>query len=331
MRRSSQSRRNPRRGGALLAVLWLAVALGAVAFALSRGVRADLDRAALHVDATRAYFLAHGAIEAAMQRIAQPRFGENADPNDPSSFQLGQSYLRFAFASGTAEVEVIGENGKVDVNQAEPDQLARLLAASGVAPGEAVRIAQGIIEYRADVRRGQVSYGLRGGEAAAQFGIVESGSAFSRRSASIQELEELMVVPGVTPDLLFGGYREEDGRLIRFEGLIGNLTTRGSGMLNANYASPEMLAAAGMSESEIARTQEIRRERPLEQGDVSIAGERFGQTGVGVGGGPRAYTLRATAELHSGGARRSVAALVEMGGSGGPDPVRIVRWYDAAF
>ena len=335
MDRDSHTRsRDSRRGGALLAVLWLSVALSAIAFALSRGVRADFDRAALSVDSTRAYYLAQGAIEAALQKVSAPSYRRADDPEAaPGEFRIGQRFLRFSFASGKAEVEIIGENGKLDVNRAEADQLVRLLRASGADPSQAVTAARGIIAYREQVRNGQASFGMGMDQMAAQFGF-QPGSAFSRPDTSIQEVEELLVVEGVTPDLMWGGYREDDeGRLVRFEGLAGNLTTRGQGAgLNMNYASREMLEAAGLSQSAIESAQEIRRDRPLTQDDpgMAAAGDRFGDTRLGLGGESRSYTLRATAELRNGRAKRTVAAMVEIGGSG-PDPIRIVRWYDTAF
>ena len=56
-------RRRSDHGSALLAVLWLAAALSAIAFTLSMTVRAELDRAALQVDSVQAYYRAAGAID----------------------------------------------------------------------------------------------------------------------------------------------------------------------------------------------------------------------------------------------------------------------------
>jgi len=92
-------KRDPRRGSALLAVLWLSIALTAIAFALSRGVRAEFDRASLNIDSTRAYYLARGGVEAAAQRMASR--GRADDPSQ--GFLPGQSYFFFQFPSGRVE------------------------------------------------------------------------------------------------------------------------------------------------------------------------------------------------------------------------------------
>lgn len=320
--------RGGRRGGALLAVLWLVIAMTAIALALSRGVRSEVDRASLHVDSTRAYYLAQGAIEATLRRIARP----NDSDRPEREFVLGRRYYQYTFSSGTVEVEIVGEDGKLDVNQARPEAIVRLLASLGISSSEAVTIGAGIVDYRARVRQG-ARYGLSREQASSEFFGGES--TLSQGPASIQELEELLSVPGVTPDLLYGSYREDPDRgLVRVGGLAENLTTRGSNVVNANYASPEMLAAVGLNASEIEAIVEIRRVRPLRPSDpgMGLLGQAPGPIQLGLGGQGQAFTLRATAELAGGRARRTAAALVERGGaSGSPDPIHIVRWYDTAF
>jgi len=47
-----------RRGSALLAVLWLSAALGAIAFSLAATVRGEIEHTSTTLDGTRAYYLA---------------------------------------------------------------------------------------------------------------------------------------------------------------------------------------------------------------------------------------------------------------------------------
>ena len=131
-----RTRGDGRRGGALLTVLWFTVALTAIAFALSQGVRAEFDRASLHVDTLRAYYLARGGIESAIQRIAlgaRPVRTDGAGDAEIPPFEVGQRFMRFDFCDmGSVEVEIVAESGKLNVNAATPEALARLLVASGV-------------------------------------------------------------------------------------------------------------------------------------------------------------------------------------------------------
>ncbi len=324
MRSSSQH------GGALLAVLWLSVAMTAIAFALSRGVRSELDRASLNVDSTKAYFLAQGAIEATMRRIARPIDRANPERN----FEAGLRFLRFDFSSGAVEVEIVGESGKLDVNRAQADALALAFDAAGIEPARAVALAAGIADYRERLRQGLVSYGLTLDELMAQAGSSVDESSFRSRVASIQELEELLTVPGMPPELYYGGYREDaDGALVRVSGLRELLTVRGAAVVDVRYAPVPLLLAGGLSESAVEQVEAIRRTRPLGPDDAAALGlaDLSSPVRLGLGGGSPAYTLSATAVLKNGRAKRSVAALVERGPVAGPDPIRVVRWYDSAF
>ncbi len=313
----STSRRREERGSALLAVLWLSLALVAIVFALSRTVRTEFDRAALSVDTARAYFLAQGGLEAAMKRMAEP---SNPGSPEAAGFRPGQRFMRFGFPSGWVDVEIIAENGKLGLMQATPEALARLLSVCGLDPAQAVATAAAIVEFRSRARGGA--------------GNPLPSSSFSASPASISELEELLTAPGVTPDVLYGSYRRgPQGRLVRFGGLYRQLSLKGSGALSADYASVELLQAAGLPPELIATIEQIRAQRPLQTADpgmqnLSAQGQDIR---LSLGGAAEAYTLRATARLRNGRATRSVAALVELDTVPGPFRVEAVRWYDNAY
>jgi type II secretory pathway component PulK len=301
----SRKRRNPRRGSALLAVLWLSLALTAIAFALSRSVRNEFDRAALNVASTRAYFLAQAGIEAALLRLGPGRFDANFVP--------GQRFLHMTLPSGQVEVEIIGENGKLSLRSATPEALARLFMACRIDPEQAAGLAATIVEARAG-------------------GFSGPASSFSAPGASFLQLEELLRVPGMTPGIFYGTYRQERGGLVRVGDLRPHLTFEQVALINANYASPELLLAAGLPDAAVRTIEEIRRLRPLQAGDpgMEIVGASDAVIRLGLGGAvPTAYTLRATARLSNGQARRTVSAEARFGAS--PlYPWDVVRWHGVA-
>ena len=55
--------RPARRGGALLAVLWLSAALSAIAFSLANTVRGEVERTSTAVDGLKTYYLADAGVE----------------------------------------------------------------------------------------------------------------------------------------------------------------------------------------------------------------------------------------------------------------------------
>ncbi len=318
-------RSGPTRGSALLAVLWLSIALSAIAFALARSVRTELERAAFNVDSMRAYYLAKGGIERAMLHMLR---SPAAGPLNPGQgFRPGQNWMHFAFAGGAVDVQIEGEGGKLDVNQASAEALARVLAATGQDPAFAVGAATRLVEIRAHTPWSSVPIAGSGANLSAP-------STFSRPGASFQELEELLVLPGISADILYGTYaRNPRGRLQRLGGLNRQLTVYGSPMVDANYASPELLSAAGLPGTAISAIMQIRAERPLQPQDPGMSGisNQAGPLRLGLVPSSRAYTLRATARLQGGRGVRTVAALVKMAEQRNDPPIRVVRWYDVDF
>ena len=315
---TAPARRSSRLGSALLAVLWFSTALSAIAFTLSMTVRTEMDRAALNMDDARAYFLAHGAIEGAMMQLADR--SSSGELDGLTAFRPGQRLLRFAFPTGEVEVEIIGESGKLDLNRAPPQALARVLAASGLDPAACLTMAFNIVDSRSG-RLGP-SDGAR------------SLSSFSSSRASFKQPEDLLMVPGIDPQVLYGTFRRNrTGQLVRVGGLYHHVTLWGSGAVDVNYASIELLKAAGLSDSLIETIVGIRSQRPIDVRD-GLVGElanlnsdiRLGQAGTA-----QAYTLWATARAGKGRAKRLLGALVQKGSTGGPFRMHVTRWYDTGF
>src|SRR5436309_7645728 len=175
----------PTKGSAVLTVLWISAALAAVALSLSHTVRGETDRVSTDLDGLRAYYLAAGAVDKATVQMHWRRWY----PDKPYPTVAGR--VTYTFPTGVAEVEMIPECAKLDINHVEPERLAKLLAAMGVEPGRAQMIVSGIV-------------GRRGGNMPAS--PSSSVPSFQGGATSFQEIEELVSVPGVTPEILYGTY-----------------------------------------------------------------------------------------------------------------------------
>src|SRR5436190_4925322 len=98
------------RGSALLAVLWLSLALSAIAFSVASTVRGETERVSTAVDGVRSYYLATGAIERAILYV---QWGKQRAANDDNLYYFpSRPVLRMSFPTGEAEVEVIPETAK---------------------------------------------------------------------------------------------------------------------------------------------------------------------------------------------------------------------------
>jgi general secretion pathway protein K len=286
---------------------------------LSLTVRGETERAGVTTDGLRCRYLATGAVERASVELIWAAMY-------PSMRQvpLDGSPISYTFPSGTASVEIIPETSKLNVNFISAAELYRLAAALGVDPARAGEIAQGIVSWRDP---GAVAY-------------PSLNPSFPPSHASFQEIEDLLLVKGVTPDIFYGTYlpAEAQGgpRLVRRYGLVDCLSVYGArDRVDVNSANPAVLAAVGLNPQAVASIAAQRKQGPigLTQLPSVIESAAAPADRLRVGGGS-IYTLRATARLQAAGGRasdvsRTVAALVKY--MPVQPPIHILRWYDSVW
>ena len=319
------------RGGALLAVLWLSAGLAAVALSISSNVRSETDRVSSSAEGLRASYLASGALERAILWLQWGNLGASI-PNADGSVRFwrpGLPRLTMAFPSGDAVVEVLPEAAKLNVNSASADDLYRVVF---TVSGDAERsrlITEAILDWRG---------GATGPTAFDEY-YFTLGPTFRARHASFQEIEELLLVRGMSPELFYGNYTTgADGRLYARGGLRDCLSVWGSaGPFDVNTSSPALMEAMGMSQEMAAAVVSRRQTRPYTNvADVAEIGPL--PVRVSMNPGTSIYTLRATARLRvNGGAYsdviRTAAAVVRLPGARPipKPPVQVLRWYDDAW
>ena len=128
------------RGAALILVLWLLVLLTAVVGGFAQSARIE----SLQAHQLRASLVARQAaragIEYATLRMLYPDTQRRWVPDGRKyGLKLGDAQL---------EIHVVDESGKVDLNTASPDLLAKLLLALGVRQPRAQNLAAAIVDYR---------------------------------------------------------------------------------------------------------------------------------------------------------------------------------------
>ena len=318
------------RGSALLAVLWLSAALAAIAFSLSSTVRGETERAATNMDGARAYYLASGAIERASMEL----LWSATMPRDRRLIPAGAAHVDYQFPGGVARVEIVPETSKLNVNFSPPAELYSLGIALGLDPDRARQIAAAIDEWRSP------ALGLT--ELDAYY--LSLTPSFRPPHASFQEIEELLLVRGVTPDIYYGTYApaaesgaEDAPRLMPRAGLANCLSVFGSrDRVDANTAPPAVLAAIGLSPDAIAALVAQRNVAPFSPEQLVPLLETLGPSANRLRlGGNTIFTLRATARpwLADGrlsDLRRTLAAQVKYM-STGSEPIQVLRWYDAPW
>jgi general secretion pathway protein K len=319
------------RGSALLTVLWLSAALAAIAFSLSSTVRGETDRATTASDGLKAYYLASGAVQQGYLRLLwsmqapEARVPINRD---------GVTHLELP--GGAADVEIIPEAAKLDINAEKPEVLFRLLGALGADPTRAQQVAVAIADWRSIVPGGGFSQ-------LDEFYLSQVPS-FRPRHASFQEIEELLVVKGITPDLFYGTYVPNanpapgEPRLLRRGGLADCVSVFGGrGGIDINGARPEVLEAIGVPIDVVNMIVQRRRLAGFTAEQLSNLLQAAGPAGARLRTyGGSIYTVRATARPRNpdgrlSDVRRTVAALVKYMPAGYDSPIHILRWYDTAW
>jgi general secretion pathway protein K len=315
------------KGSALLMVLWLSAALSAIAFTVANTVRSETERTSTSVDSLRAYYLATGAVDRTLLYLLWGPTQRKPD-GTPRYFENPMPVLRFEFPSGSALVEIIPETAKLNVNLASPRELGDLLVALGITAEQAVSITRGILDWRT----------ISPGGAFTEFDQHYMGltPSFRARHASFQEIEELLLVQGVTPDVFYGNYSpDETGKLLPHAGLRDCLSVYGSvGPIDVNTVPLPVMQAIGIPSEAAAAIVNLRRNAPIR------TLERFGgASGPGMGRlgivPSSIATIRATARLRlSNGQysdlRRTVTAMVKFLGPEWNPPFHVMRWYDTS-
>jgi general secretion pathway protein K len=283
--------RVPQKGSALLAVLWMAAALAAIAFALSSTVRSETSRVSGASDGLRTYYLATGSVERGIQWMLWGWGGAVMTKPDgtPRFWAPNEPRLIMHYPSGDAVVEMIPESAKLNINTASADELFRVAAAVTGDPVLARTLAQSIIDWRSPGPSPLDSFYLSIGLA--------GGPTFLPRHASFEEIEELLLVRGMTPELFYGNFvADSEGRLYARGGLRDCLSVWGGhGPYDVNTASPALMEAVGVPPASVALIMQHRYVRPFRNmGEVGALGISAPLLGVG---GNLIWTLRATARL----------------------------------
>jgi len=309
--------------------MWLSAALSAIAFSLAATVRSETQRAVTGTDALRTLYLAEGSVERGIQWMLWGPEYRNPD-GSPRFWAYDRPLARLAYASGDAVVEFIPESSKLNVNYGSADDLYRVVSTIVGDPARSREIVDAIVDWRSAAQAPTVFDGF----------YSSLGPTFQARHASLEEIEELLLVRGVTPEFFYGNYAtSEDGRLVPRGGLRDCLSVWGSnGPFDLNTAAPALLQALGASPAMVNLIVNRRQLQPFKSmGEVSEAGliapsRTFINNGAGT-----IYTIRATARLRLVDGRasdlaRSASALVKiLDPRYFSPPLHILRWYDDAW
>jgi general secretion pathway protein K len=312
-------------GVALLAVMATVSVLLLVAMAFSGSVQIETRSTIYRKEATQAYALALGGVQAAILEIAYPLPEDQKDK--PRLWRRGQSLLRVPYAGGVALVEIVNETGKVDLNVADRKQLVRLFLARGLDKDRAISLAKAIDHWRSPAGSDEADF-----KALDQY-YLEAG--YHPAHDSFTSVEEVLRVCGMSRDIFYGTaeYSRKNGIHEQY-GVGKDLTVYSkSTAVNVNYASESvLLSVPGVTEEFAESLVQERRNKPFDSAeDIS---RRLGASEpdsavpfLSFNDDSKIYTVTSVGMVKGSRLQRTVKAVVSLEPDGTASH-RILGWYD---
>ena len=243
-----------RRGIALLTVLWVLAILMVIVFSFSFATRTEIQATLSFKEGLEKKFLAEAGMERAILELFYRKQNLSLEGSDPWKTD-GTAYSG-QLGEGSYTVKVFDESGKVDINS-HPEVILRNLVANLGLEEETVNT---IVDSILDWKDADDFHRLQGAESDYYQSLP---NPYKAKNAPFETVEELLLVKGVTPRILYGGDKKK--------GLIHFITVQGkSNKVNLNAAPREvLLAVPGMTvamaegiliyrqEQEIKNIQEI--------------------------------------------------------------------------
>lgn len=232
------------RGVVLLLVLWILSVLMVVAMSFSFITRTDAYSALAFKEGVENKFLAEAGIERGLMELVfrNVNRGQTVTLEGMDLVKTdGRAYYG-QLGSGSYSFRVVDESGKININtlsDASAVLLKNLLINAGVPTANADVIADSILDWKDsdDLHR------LNGAESDYYLSLP---GPYSAKNAPFDTLEELLLVRGITPEILYGD--GEKRGIIRFL----TLSPETSSAISVNVAPREVLLAIPGMTADIA-------------------------------------------------------------------------------
>lgn len=260
--------RRDERGFALVAVLMVLAILGIVAAEFAFSMRLEASAVRAYKDGVTGAHLAEAAIEQAIREIAADyAFAVGCQDDDPVRF-YGRDRAALPLlprkdvelGGGRFEYTITDEEGRLNVNAANPERLDRLLQALGLQKTDRDTIVDSIQDWRDP----NDNYRVNGAESDDYY--LKRPVPYRARNANIESVQELLQIKGVTEEL----FRGTDER----PGLVREVTVRTPGQININTARKNVLRALNLAEAQIGQIVATRCEGPLDPAAITPYGGR---------------------------------------------------------
>jgi general secretion pathway protein K len=219
------------KGIALLTVLWVLIILMVIVFSFSFLVRTEMLSTSFFKEETENRFLAEAGLERGIMELfyRKQNLNNKLTLEGLEVWKIDGRANTGPIGDGTYTVKIVDESGKLNINTVPELVLKKLITNLGVD----VDLVETIVDSIMDWKDKDDLVRLHGAESDYYQSLPEP---YKAKNADFSTLEELLMVKGVTRELLFGTKEKK--------GLIDFLTVYGtSGGVNINAASKEVIMA----------------------------------------------------------------------------------------
>ncbi len=280
------------KGIALIMVLWVLTVLMVIALSFSYMGKTESQTSLAFKQGVEKKFLAEAGIEKGVAEILYAKMNPNPQVvlEGGETWKMDGTPYTVKADDGYYTVSIIDESGKININTLTDSSaiiMKNLLMNSGVEAAAADIIIDSILDWKDadDLTR------LNGAESDYYMSLP---NPYKAKNADFDSLEELLLVRGMTPEILYG--------LDKKKGMIDFLTvTSKSSVINANSAPKEVLMAVPGITAEIADTIVSSRGNPSDpasaaniQGMLAAVQPPFNQL-VTFGAAGGAFTIESSA------------------------------------
>lgn len=297
--------RTSEQGIVLVLVLWILTILMVVAFAFSSAARTEVFSTLAFKEGVENKFVAEGGVARGVVELLYRRKNAAVADGETDSWKIDGSVHEVELGGGRCMVRLLAEGGKVDINKAPEIVLRNLIANLGI-KGKDGEEPEAIVDAVLDWRDGDDLVRLNGAEDDYYRSLP---TPYEARDAEFESVEELLLVKGVSRELLYG-----DGQK---RGLIDFVTVFSRApQVNANAASREALLAIPTMTEAIAdgiigfrETREIKSQTDLVEAVGGNVGTLLPYLSWGEGSAP-IYTIEAVGKGPGKKAGHAVRAVV---------------------
>lgn len=299
-------------GFALIAVLLVLALLGVIGAEFAFSMRLEASMVRSYRDGVIAMHLAEAGVQQAIREIlTQAPLVGFPDGEPLTFFRTALERLPrlprdgVALGGGQFSYRITDEESRIDLNRTPPDRVDRLLSVLGLDK----QVRDTIVDSLQDWQDADEEHRLNGAESEDTY--LRLPVPYRSRNAPLEDINELLQIHGVTPEIYYGRDREP--------ALRDYVTVHGSGKVNINTAPETALRALGLSDAEVSEIVQSRRAAPY-----AVVPAQF--TGRGLVTTTRTFRIEAEG-LVAGEPRARVTAIVQIQAGAGPDPeIVVLAW-----